>query len=81
MKVAAKMQLLDPKKTFESAIAQIQEGGELSARRTPIGLRRKLAITAQTPQALEKQAVAEAAHALATLWRVSATELRGGRNG
>jgi hypothetical protein len=73
-----KMYELDPKRTFESAIAQIREGGELSSRRTPIGLRRKLAILAQ-PQAMEKRALAEAAHALATLWRVSATELRRGR--
>jgi hypothetical protein len=77
-KEAPKMQVLDPKRTFESAIAQIREGGELSSRRTPIGIRRKLAILAQ-PQAVEKQALSEAARALATLWRVSPTELRRGR--
>lgn len=73
-----KLQMLDPKRTFESAIAQIREGAELTPRRTPIGFRRKLTISAQ-PQAIEKQALTEAARALATLWRISPTELRRGR--
>jgi hypothetical protein len=67
----------DPKQTFESAIAQIQKNGQkTSDYRTPIGMRRRTAVSTQVGQVAEKQAVTDAARALAHLWHVSPTLVR-----
>lgn len=67
----------DPKQTFESAIAQIQKSGQKgSDYRTPIGMRRREGISTQVGQVAEKQAVTDAARALAHLWHVSPTLVR-----
>ena len=66
----------DPKKTFESALAQIQKSGQKgSDYRTPIGMRRT-AVSSPVGQVAEKQAVTDAARALAHLWHVSPTLVR-----
>jgi hypothetical protein len=67
----------DPKQTFESAIAQIQKSGQKGSQyRTPIGMRRRAAVATQVGQVAEKQAVTDAARALAHLWHVSPTLVR-----
>jgi hypothetical protein len=67
----------DPKQTFESAIAQIQKSGQRGSQyRTPIGMRRRAAVATQVGQVAEKQAVTDAARALAHLWHVSPTLVR-----
>jgi hypothetical protein len=67
----------DPKQTFDSAIAQIQTSGKKAAEyRTPIGMRRRAAVSTQVGQVAEKQAVTDAARALARLWHVSPTLVR-----
>ncbi len=62
----------DPRRTFESAIAQIQHRGGRPLSQTPI------AVHAATPDdsALEKRAVTDAARALAQLWKVSPALVR-----
>jgi hypothetical protein len=67
----------DPKQTFESAIAQIQKSGQKGSQyRSPIGMRRRAAVATQVGQVAEKQAVTDAARALAHLWHVSPTLVR-----
>jgi hypothetical protein len=75
-KIAHTSSVGDPKKTFESAIAKIQKSGQKgSDYRTPIGMRRA-AISTPVAQVAEKQAVTDAARALAHLWHVSPTLVR-----
>jgi hypothetical protein len=74
-KIAPTTPMPDPKHAFESAIAQIQQGGsKLSFNRTPIGMRMKM--TPPSPQVVEKQALTDAARALAALWHLSPTLVR-----
>jgi hypothetical protein len=76
-KIAHTSLLGDPKQTFESAIAQIQKSGQKGSQyRTPIGMRRRAAVATQVGQVAEKQAVTDAARALAHLWHVSPTLVR-----
>ena len=65
---------VDPKQTFESALAQVQQG-RAGARsyRTPIAAGRR---PGQSVEAAEKQALTDAARALARLWNVSPTLVR-----
>jgi hypothetical protein len=72
-KIAPTTPMPDPKRAFESAIAQIQQGPRLITSRTPIGMRRRPTAPALNPQVVEKQAVTDAARALAALWHVSPT--------
>ena len=75
-KIAQTSLVGDPKKTFESALAQIQKSGQKgSDYRTPIGMRRA-AVASPVGQGAEKQAVTDAARALAHLWHVSPTLVR-----
>jgi hypothetical protein len=65
----------DLRRTFESAIAQIQQGAKpLSRSQTPIFVR-KQAVMPKAPDA-EKRALTEAARALAQLWNISPTLIR-----
>ena len=65
----------DLRRTFESAIAQIQPGAKpLSRSKTPIFVRNQ-AMTPKGPDA-EKRALTEAARALAQLWNISPTLIR-----
>jgi len=68
--------LPDPKRAFESAIAQIRDGATLNLSRTPIGVGRRAAAAPPSPQTIEKQAVTDAARALAALWHVSPNLVR-----
>ena len=63
----------DPRRTFESAIAQIQ-GGQRPSSQTPIAVRPQAPL-ADGPAA-EKRAVTDAARALARLWKVSPALVR-----
>ncbi len=77
IKIANTSLVADARRTFESAIAQIQPGGIGDvARQTAIGIRRRQTISAQGGQAAEKQALTDAARALARLWHVSPTLIR-----
>jgi hypothetical protein len=58
----------DPRRTFESAIAQIQ-GRRRPLAQTPIAVRPRTPLADDS--AVEKRAVADAARALARLWKVS----------
>jgi hypothetical protein len=74
-KIAPMSLVGDPKQTFESAIAQIQKSGQKGSQyRTAIGTGRRAAVA--TRQVAEKQAVTDAARALAQLWHVSPTLVR-----
>ena len=65
----------DLRRTFESAIAQIQQGTEpLSRSKTPIFVR-KQAVAPKGPDA-EKRALTDAARALAQLWNISPRLIR-----
>lgn len=67
----------DPKQTFESALAQVQESrGKDAARRIPIAARRHLPILVPNPEVAHKQALNDAARALARLWNISPTLVR-----
>jgi len=59
----------DPRRTFESAIAQIQHTGDRPRSQTPIAVHKRTAVP--DAAASEKQAVADAARALARLWKIS----------
>jgi hypothetical protein len=63
------------RRTFESAIAQVQQPGK-SARpsQTPIFVRRR--VTAPDDAVAEKRALTEAARALAQLWNISPNLIR-----
>jgi hypothetical protein len=71
-------QAYDLRRTFETALARIQQSKEPSSRsKTPIVIR-KHAVTPDA-QAGEKQAVEDAARALAQLWKISPVPvLKGG---
>jgi hypothetical protein len=65
----------DLRRTFESAIAQVQQGAKpLNRSKMPIFVR-KQAVTPKSADA-EKQALTEAARALAQLWNISPTLIR-----
>jgi len=63
----------DLRRTFETAVAQIQHK-PLKASQTPIVVRRRA--TPLTEPALEKQALTNAARALAQLWNISPSLVR-----
>jgi hypothetical protein len=63
----------DPRRTFESAIAQIQ-GRRRPFAQTPIAVRPRTPLADDS--AAEKRAVADAARALARLWKVSPAIVR-----
>jgi len=76
-KIAPTYLVGDPKQTFESAIAQIQKSRQKGSQyRTPIGIGRRAAVATELGQVAEKQAVTDAARALAHLWHVSPTLVR-----
>lgn len=63
------------RRTFESAIAQVQQGTKpLSPSKTPIFVR-KQSVMPKGPDA-EKRALTDAARALAQLWNISPTLIR-----
>lgn len=64
----------DPRRTFESAIAQIQNRTGRPLSQTPIAIRPRA--TAPDDTAVEKRAVTDAARALARLWKVSPAYIR-----
>ena len=65
----------DLRRTFESAIAQVQQGAKpMSRSKMPIFVR-KQAVTPTGPDA-EKRALTDAARALAQLWNISPTLIR-----
>ncbi len=65
----------DLRRTFESAIAQVQHGAQpLCRSKMPIFVR-KQAVMPTGPDA-EKRALTEAARALAQLWNISPTLIR-----
>jgi hypothetical protein len=64
----------DPRRSFESAIAQIQHRGERPLSQTPIADRGRPPMPGD-PGA-EKQALTDAARALARLWNVSPALVR-----
>lgn len=64
----------DPRKAFESALETMKMGTPKKPSSMPIYNRRKLDdITSET---IEKQALSDAAKALAQLWRLSASPAR-----
>jgi hypothetical protein len=65
----------DLRRTFETALAQIQRSAEPRSRsRTPIYVRKQA--TLPDGQAAEKQALTEAARALAQLWNIRPAHVR-----
>jgi|HubBroStandDraft_5_1064220.scaffolds.fasta_scaffold1493416_1 hypothetical protein len=65
----------DARRTFETALARIQQSDEPpSPSRTPIVVRRRPVQPEE--QAAEKRALTEAARALALLWNISPTLIR-----
>lgn len=63
------------RRTFETALARIQQSDELpSSSKTPIVVRKQPA--SLDAQAAEKRALTEAARALAQLWNISPTLIR-----
>jgi hypothetical protein len=77
MKPIGAPQELDPRRTFEAALAQIRHNGEPRLSKTPIAVRKQTAMSCA--QAAEKQALTDAARALSRLWNVSpALARRGG---
>jgi hypothetical protein len=78
MKPIGAPQELDPRRTFEAALAQIRHNnGEPRLSKTSIAVRKQTAMPGA--QAAEKQALTDAARALARLWKVSpALARRGG---
>ena len=77
MKPGCPPQALDARRTFETALAQILQSGETrSLSKTPIYCRTQTA-TAGNP-VTEKQALTDAARALAQLWNISPALVRRG---
>ncbi len=73
-KIAHRPLVRDSKQTFESALAQVQQGStKAKSYRTPIAAGRR---PGQSAEAAEKQALTAAARALARLWHVSPTLVR-----
>jgi len=64
----------DPRRTFENAIAQIQQRTERRLSQMPIFDRKRT--PARSEPASEKQALTDAARALARLWKVSPALVR-----
>jgi hypothetical protein len=65
----------DPRRAFEKAIAVVESRGHAGRlAQIPIGLHRK--ITAADGPALEKEALSEAAQALARLWKITPSLVR-----
>ena len=64
----------DPRRTFESAIAQIQPSSERPVSQKPIFDRARVPMPGNPPS--EKQALTDAARALARLWKVSPALVR-----
>jgi len=63
------------RRTFETAIAQVQHGGKaIRHAQTPIFVRKPVAVPDDA--AAEKRALTEAARALAQLWNISPTLIR-----
>lgn len=63
----------DPGRTFEIAISQLPQEELLSLSQQPIFTRRR---AVRSDPVSEKQALADAAHALARLWNVSSVPIR-----
>jgi len=74
MKSLSASEAHDLRRTFETAIAQIQQGGERSRSKTPIAVRRQTVLPGD--QTAEKRALTDAARALAQLWNISPTLVR-----
>ena len=64
----------DPRKAFERALETMKLGAPTKPSSLPICNRRKIDML--TSQAVEKQALSDAARALAQLWRLSASAAR-----
>ncbi len=65
----------DPRRAFETAISQLQQGiSHRSPSQIPIGLQRQLHV--EEDPAAEKRMLSDAARALARLWNVSPTLMR-----
>jgi hypothetical protein len=64
----------DPRRTFENAIARIQQRTERRLSQMPIFNRKRT--PERTDPASEKQALTDAARALARLWKVSPALVR-----
>jgi hypothetical protein len=65
----------DLRRTFETALAQIQHSGEPRGRsKTPIAVRKNAIVL--DAQAAEKRALTDAARALAQLWNISPALVR-----
>jgi hypothetical protein len=64
----------DLRRTFETAIAQVQQGKERCRAKTPIFVRKQTTMPGD-PNA-EKRALTDAARALAQLWNISPTLVR-----
>ena len=62
------------RRTFETAIAQVQPGKAARPSQTPIFVRKQ--VTVPDDAAAEKRALTEAARALAQLWNISPTLIR-----
>ena len=63
----------DPRRRFETAISQLQQEGLLSPSQQPNSTRRHAVLSDPFS---EKQALADAARALARLWNVSSVPIR-----
>jgi hypothetical protein len=75
MRLAAVPSAEDLRRTFDSALAQIQHVGKTAkASQTPIVVRRRT--MAPVEPATEKRALTDAARALAQLWHISPTLVR-----
>lgn len=79
MPITAKLENMnsaeDPRRTFETAIAKIQEGEKpRKPSQLPIVVRKQA--IAPSHQTAEKRALIDAARALAQLWNVSPTLVR-----
>jgi hypothetical protein len=73
IKIAAQSQTEDPRQAFETAMARLERGkAPQKPSQTPICVRPR----AKQPPVTEKQIVADAARALARLWKVSPALVR-----
>jgi hypothetical protein len=64
----------DLRRTFETALAQVQNGDAPRKRYMPIAVRKN--VTLPDAQATEKRALTDAARALAQLWNISPALVR-----
>jgi hypothetical protein len=72
IKITAQPQTPDPRRAYETAMAQLQHGKERSRSQMPICIRPRK----EQPPVTEKQIVTDAAHALALLWKVAPSMVR-----